>query len=166
MASGVNILKQRLEKLKADHPDETFAIAFPDDGASKRFKSHFDEYPQIVCKKVRNGDHRKVTIDSGDPTGCHVVIIDDLVQSGGTLIECMHGLFENGAAEVSAYVTHAIFPNESWRKFTEDHLSKKFSNFFITNSCPISEKLKDVQPFEVLSLTDDLMTHLLPDMDA
>lgn len=43
---------------------------------------------QIVCNKVREGDQRIVCIKEGDPRGRHVVIVDDLVQSGGTLIEC------------------------------------------------------------------------------
>lgn len=43
---------------------------------------------QVVCAKVREGDKRIVRIKEGNPAGCHVVIVDDLVQSGGTLIEC------------------------------------------------------------------------------
>lgn len=42
----------------------------------------------MVCAKVREGDKRIVRLKEGDPSGCHVVIVDDLVQSGGTLIEC------------------------------------------------------------------------------
>jgi hypothetical protein len=44
-------------------------------------------------------------------------MVDDLVQTGNTLLECARVLKEAGALEVSAYVTHAVFPNESWRKF-------------------------------------------------
>jgi len=43
---------------------------------------------QVVCIKVREGDQRFVKIKEGNPDGRHVVIVDDLVQSGGTLIEC------------------------------------------------------------------------------
>ena len=42
----------------------------------------------MVCAKVREGDKRIVRIKEGNPAGFHVVIVDDLVQSGGTLIEC------------------------------------------------------------------------------
>lgn len=37
--------------------------------------------------------------------------------TGGTLIECQRLLATQGAAHVSAYVTHGVFPNESWRRF-------------------------------------------------
>jgi phosphoribosylpyrophosphate synthetase len=43
---------------------------------------------QVICTKVRDGNKRIVQLKEGDPTGRHVVIVDDLVQSGGTLIEC------------------------------------------------------------------------------
>lgn len=42
----------------------------------------------MVCAKVREGDKRIVRLKEGNPAGFHVVIVDDLVQSGGTLIEC------------------------------------------------------------------------------
>lgn len=45
-------------------------------------------WEQVVCAKVREGDKRIVRLKEGNPAGCHVVIVDDLVQSGGTLIEC------------------------------------------------------------------------------
>ena len=43
---------------------------------------------QIICTKVRDGDKRIVRLKEGSPRGRHVVIVDDLVQSGGTLTEC------------------------------------------------------------------------------
>lgn len=47
----------------------------------------------MVCAKVREGDKRIVRLKEGNPAGCHVVIVDDLVQSGGTLIECQVFLY-------------------------------------------------------------------------
>ncbi len=52
---------------------------------------------QIICTKVRDGAKRLVQIKEGEPRGRHVVIVDDLVQSGGTLIECHNALLRNGA---------------------------------------------------------------------
>ena len=48
----------------------------------------FLEAVQVICTKVRDGDKRIVRLKEGSPKGRHVVIVDDLVQSGGTLIEC------------------------------------------------------------------------------
>jgi adenine/guanine phosphoribosyltransferase-like PRPP-binding protein len=49
---------------------------------------------QVVCVKVREGDERIVRIKEGNPAGYHVVIVDDLVQSGGTLVECQVCIFQ------------------------------------------------------------------------
>ena len=43
---------------------------------------------KVICTKVREGDKRIVRIREGEAAGRHIVIVDDLVQSGGTLIEC------------------------------------------------------------------------------
>jgi len=40
-----------LDKLRADHSQEKIVIAFPDDGASKRFGKMFKEYPNVICVK-------------------------------------------------------------------------------------------------------------------
>lgn len=37
--------------------------------------------------------------------------------AGGTLIQCKNALLEAGAAKVSAFVTHAVFPQESYKRF-------------------------------------------------
>nr|KJB75416.1 hypothetical protein B456_012G041300 [Gossypium raimondii] len=83
--TGIPLLKQRLHQLS---DADKIVVAFPDDGAWKRFHKLLDHFPTVICTKVREGDKRIVQIKEGNPTGCHVVIVDDLVQSGGTLIEC------------------------------------------------------------------------------
>eukprot|EP00727_Mastigamoeba_balamuthi_P008651 m51a1_g4408 putative protein (327) ;mRNA; r:431640-432996 len=136
------------------YPRDHVALAFPDEGARKRFGVHFAGWDLVVCAKVRDGDRRIITISEGDPRGKHVFIVDDLVKTGGTLIECKDALFAHGAAKVSAYVTHAVFPQESWRRFTEPaEGATRFDKFYITNSCArTSETLRGKDPFVVLSL--------------
>ncbi|XP_073286760.1 ribose-phosphate pyrophosphokinase 4 isoform X2 [Primulina huaijiensis] len=151
--SGIPLLLNRLQQL----PDsDNITVAFPDDGAWKRFHKQLQHFPMIVCAKVREGDQRIVLLKEGDPEGRHVVIVDDLVQSGGTLLECQKVLAKHGAAKVSAYVTHGIFPNKSWEKFKHDdgaHSSTGMTYFWITDSCPQTVKqVKNKAPFEVISL--------------
>jgi len=43
---------------------------------------------QVICTKVRDGDKRIVRLKEGEAKGRHVIIVDDLVQSGSTLLEC------------------------------------------------------------------------------
>nr|GEU40408.1 ribose-phosphate pyrophosphokinase 4 [Tanacetum cinerariifolium] len=159
--SGIPLLKSRLQQL----PDsDNISIAFPDDGAWKRFHKQLQHFPMIICAKVREGDQRIVRIKEGDPKGRHVVIVDDLVQSGGTLIECQKVLAEHGATKVSAYVTHGVFPKRSWERFAHDKGGSPDSGltyFWITDSCPLTVKeVKNKPPFEVLSLASSIAATL------
>ncbi|XP_071804363.1 uncharacterized protein [Asterias amurensis] len=145
-------------------PDEVkfhIAIAFPDEGAHKRFNGMFQEFPQITCIKVRNGDQRLVTIKEGEPKDYHVVIIDDLVQTGGTLKNCGRVLLEKGAVSVSAFVTHAVFPQDSWKSFTTEAADVKFNHFWITDSVPHASMIAKHAPFKLLSLCDVISEALL-----
>ncbi|KAK6134994.1 hypothetical protein DH2020_031278 [Rehmannia glutinosa] len=154
--SGIPLLKERLQQLPAL---DKIVVAFPDDGAWKRFHKLLDHFPMVICNKVREGDKRFVRIKEGDPAGCHVVIVDDLVQSGGTLIECQKVLAAHGAAKVSAYVTHGVFPKKSWERFLHknDDSEKAFTHFWITDSCPNTVKaIATKAPFEVLSLAGSI----------
>jgi ribose-phosphate pyrophosphokinase len=158
LKSAVWLLKMQLDRLKKDNPSEEIAIAFPDDGAHKRFKAKFEGYPMIVCAKVRDGDKRIVQIKEGEPAGRHCVIVDDLVQSGGTLLECIKPLKEQGATKASCYCTHGIFPNESYKKFIGNDQVHKF---WITDSIPTTvSAVAGQQPFEILSLAPLLAEYL------
>ena len=89
LETTIPLLKRALATREAEGKTPVDAIAFPDDGAAKRFGTMFDEFDQITCGKHREGDRRIITVMDGDPAGKHIIIIDDLVQSGGTLYESM-----------------------------------------------------------------------------
>eukprot|EP00475_Leptophrys_vorax_P041130 TRINITY_DN7744_c1_g1_i1.p2 TRINITY_DN7744_c1_g1~~TRINITY_DN7744_c1_g1_i1.p2 ORF type:complete len:368 (-),score=1.30 TRINITY_DN7744_c1_g1_i1:293-1264(-) len=159
--SGVPLLRQRLLQL----PDaDNVSIAFPDEGAWKRFHKQLQHYPTVICTKVRDGERRMVQLKEGDPTGRHVVIVDDLVQSGSTLIECQRLLARHGAAKVSAYVTHGVFPNQTWKRFNHDangDPSSGFAHFWLTDSCPNTAlAVSGRAPFEILSLSRSIQAAL------
>ena len=136
LTTAIPLLLQRLRK----HRDfEWLNIAFPDEGASKRFGDQFAElFPDpVICTKVRDGARRVVSIKEGEVDGRHVVIVDDLAQSGGTLIECAKQLRKQGARRVSAYVTHVVFPKGEEVRFVS---SKRRSNADDANSVADDER--------------------------
>lgn len=128
---------------------ENFTICYPDDGAYKRFAHRLRGTPHIRCDKMRDGEKRQVNIIEGNPTGKDVVIVDDLIMTGGTMIECKNALLQAGSKTVSIFAPHGVFPQESWRKF----IDAGFAHIWITDSCPRSaEIVRGQKSFEVLSL--------------
>jgi len=156
MESGISLLLSRID------PNTT--IVFPDDGAHKRFRTYFSEFKVIVCSKVREGEKRVVTIKDTYNISAqdksyldNMLIVDDLVQTGGTLEECRKALVSLGAKQVSCYVTHAVFPKMAYKKF----VGKEFHKFYITNTIPeISNKLENIAPFEVIHIEDEIIKSL------
>ncbi len=75
--------------------------------------------PYIAARKTRHGD-RSVQIELPKPEavlGRPVLLVDDLVSSGGTLAVCARALAAAGASSIDAIVTHALFPPETMDEF-------------------------------------------------
>lgn len=151
LQSAMPILRKKLKRLRA--AGHKVAVAWPDEGAMKRFGHDFPDYEQIVCEKRRVGNDRIITIKEGDPTGCYVVIVDDLIKTGKTTLRCREALIARGALKVSVFVTHGVFPRKSWQQFTPD----LFDKVWITDSCPVSAAaVAGIAPFEVESLANPI----------
>jgi len=159
LRSAVPLLRAELSRLSLPAP----AIAFPDDGARKRFSHMFDDYPAILCDKRRQDGERRVVIQEGEPEGKNIVLVDDLIQTGGTLIQAAQALLRAGAASVNAFATHGVFPEDSWRRFDPE----LFDHVWITDSCPeAAAAVRGQRPFEVLSLAPLIAESLESDRSA
>lgn len=137
-------------------------VAFPDDGSFKRFHKHTRNKPNIVMTKVRQGDKRIVKLKEGvDPTGKHVILVDDVGHTGGTLLESAQILRDKGAHAVSAFVTHGAFPDRAWQRLQDSPL---LDTVWMTESIP--EKCSEIAQhgatkFKVIPLD----AQILSDMD-
>jgi ribose-phosphate pyrophosphokinase len=138
-------------------------VAFPDDGAHKRFAAYFDDCDIAICAKVRDGDKRRVQLNDGDVKGKDVLIVDDLVRSGGTLIECAKVLKQCGALSIKIFVPHACFPKGEYVKFVDGENAALIDKFYITDSVTASvDKIRALNSpkFEIISLAKILLTLL------
>merc|ERR1712204_95306 len=80
---------------------------------------------------------RRLSVRRCAVAGRRVVIIDDLVQTGGTLAECALICKAKGCAAVSCFCTHSVFPNESWRRFCAGGKNEGlFERFYVSNTIP------------------------------
>lgn len=123
--SAIGLIQTRI----ADVLD--LSVAFPDDGAHKRFGRDFPDTPKIICSKVRDGDRRIVTVKEGEVEGRNILIVDDLIQSGGTIRESAEKFRNMGAKSVSAYATHGVFPGNS-----PEGLIQSLDRLYVTDSIP------------------------------
>jgi len=144
------------------------AIVFPDDGAEKRFKylfeKHLPDMEYVVCGKKRD-EHdpgkRKITIKDGNVKGKNVLLVDDLLQTGGTLLECAKAMKKEGAAEVNGFCTHAVLPGNAAERFISGDRAGVFNKIYVTNTFPkTTTKLPDGCVFEVLDITSQILKDL------
>jgi phosphoribosylpyrophosphate synthetase len=83
IASMQTTIPLLIERMRSTHIN---CIAFPDDGALKRFGfmlTHLG-FEIVICGKTHDGDKRVISIQDGRPYGKHVIVIDDLAQTGTT----------------------------------------------------------------------------------
>jgi len=114
-------------------------VAYPDEGAYKRFRYQLSKCPAVICEKRRGeGEQRLVTVKEGNPTGQRVVLIDDLVRSGGTLLGARQALLNAGAARVDAFITHSDFApgKQEWFLRQWGGEDGQLSTLYTTDSCP------------------------------
>jgi len=146
-------------------------IAFPDDGASKRYKRMFEDKKRtmIVCEKKRVGQKRIVTIkdppEIQDVSKKRVFIVDDMIQTGGTMIQCAEAIrTKYGDVQVHMFATHGVFPEtpiddgdsvivtqyknkygnkEKWPSWYRFLNSKSVHCVYVTNSIPKNKIIQE-----------------------
>ena len=84
----------------------------------------------------------------GDVEGMRCILIDDIVDSGGTLVNAANALLENGATEVMAYITHGVLSGGAVSKVTNSRLKQ----LVITDSIIPTEAVKAAKNIRVLSI--------------
>ncbi len=98
----------------------------------------------MVARKIRRGD-RSVEIAFTDPAsvaGRPVLLVDDIVSSGGTLIACAKALTAAGATAVDAVITHALFPHAMAATFRDAGIRSVRSTSSVphpTNAIPLDD---------------------------
>jgi ribose-phosphate pyrophosphokinase len=97
-----------------------------------------------IARKIRRGD-RAVEIGFAEPAsvaGRPVLLVDDIVSSGGTLIACAKALSAAGAKAIDAVITHALFPQEMAIEFADAGIRSIRSTSSVphpTNAIPLDD---------------------------
>ena len=125
-------------------------IASPDMGGSKRANAYAKILKSgvVICYKERKEanviGNMKVL---GDVEGKDVVIIDDMVDTAGTLTKAADLMLKNGATSVRAYCTHGILSGTAYERLDASSISE----LVITNTIPKSHNSNKVREISVAS---------------
>lgn len=130
------------------------AIAAPDMGGAKRANAYarYLQCPVIVCHKSRERANVVGSITAiGDVAGKNVVIVDDMIDTAGTLTKAANVLKEMGALSVRACATHAVFSGSAYERIAGSALEE----VIVTDTIPLSpDPEKDKSKITVLSVAD------------
>lgn len=136
-----------------------YILASTDAGRAKWVESLASEAgvdPAFLLKK-RLGDKRTKVVAPASPIqNKPVVIYDDMIRSGGSLIEAAKAYSDAGASSIYAISTHGIFSSKAISKLIKSSLFKKIMT---TNTVPGTEKIND-SFIEVRSISPIIIEYL------
>lgn len=131
-------------------------MASPDMGGTKRANAYakFLDAEVVVCYKQR----KKANVISdmfliGEVKGRDVIIVDDMVDTAGTLTKAADIMMENGANSVRAICTHAILSGNAYERIEKS----KLTELIVTDSIPPSQHSDKVKVVSV----DDLFANII-----
>ncbi len=131
-------------------------VASPDMGGSKRAYAYskFLESEVVICYKQR----QKANVIShmeliGDVTGRNVVLVDDMVDTAGTLTKAADLMMERGAKSVRAICTHALLSGNAYEKIEKSQLKE----LIVTDSIPPKQTHDKVKVLSCAELFADVM---------
>ena len=133
---------------------ENLAIAAPDMGGAKRANAYarYLECPVIICHKSREKANVVGSITAiGDVKGKNVIIVDDMIDTAGTLAKAANVLKDMGALSVRACATHPVLSGPAYDRIAESALEEVIVSDIIPLS---SDPAKDKSKITVLTMTD------------
>src|SRR5579863_5236620 len=140
-----------VEELRRSASKDMVVVA-PDAGRVKvaeRFSQHLHCDLAFVHKRRPRGTHNQVeALDVvGEVEGRHCVLIDDMIDTAGTICAAAELLAERGAADISAMATHGVLSDPATQRLEKSPLSR----VVVTNTLPISDD-KHIEKLQVLSV--------------
>jgi ribose-phosphate pyrophosphokinase len=135
---------------------ENLTIASPDMGGSKRAYSYSKalECDVVICYKQREKANVIAHMELiGEVTGKNVVLVDDMVDTAGTLTKAADLMMERGALSVRAITTHAILSGNAYERIEKSALLE----LIVTDSIPLKQTSPKIRVIESAKLFADVM---------
>jgi len=135
---------------------ENLTIASPDMGGSKRAYAYskFLNSDVVICYKQRKEANVIETMELiGEVAGRNIILIDDMIDTGGTLAKAADLMIEKGALSVRAICTHAILSGDAYEKIEKSQLSE----LIVTDSIPLKRQTDKIKVVTCADLFAEVM---------
>ncbi len=138
--------------IQARYGDQDLMVVSPDVGGVVRARAlakRLDNAPLAIVDKRRDrpGESEVMNI-IGEVKGRHCILIDDIVDSGGTLCNAAQALLDEGAASVAAYITHGVLSGGAVARVDGSALKE----LVITDSIRPTDAGKDSEKIRILTI--------------
>ena len=139
-----------LQYIKENMGDDIVVVS-PDAGGVERaraFAKRLGSSLAIIDKRRTGPNVAEVMHIIGDVEGRVVLIVDDMVDTAGTLTQAAKALAENGAKKICASCTHPVLSGPAIERISNSHIEE----MVVTNSIPLSEEGQKCDKITVLSV--------------
>ena len=140
-----------LDAIRARYGSQPLTIISPDAGGVERARAYakrLNATLAIIDKRREAANVSQVMNIIGQVEGRTCVIVDDIVDTAGTLTEAATALTEAGAAVVSAAITHPVLSGAAIKRIRESELTE----LVITDTVPLRQEAKDCEQIRVVSI--------------
>ena len=139
-----------IDDIKSRYPEKLVVVS-PDAGGVERARAYakrLNASLAIIDKRRSAPNEAKAMAIIGDVEDKIALIIDDMVDTAGTLTEAASVIMEKGAKEVHAYCTHPVLSGPAIDRINKSSLS----SLVVTDTIPLSEEAKQCDKIETLSI--------------
>jgi ribose-phosphate pyrophosphokinase len=140
-----------LDYMKKTHQGDETVIVSPDTGGVERaraFGKRLGANLAIIDKRREGPNESQVMNIIGNVGGRRVIILDDLIDTAGTIVHAAEALLNEGAKEISACCTHPVLSGPAIERIQGSVLKE----LIVTDTIPLHEKAKTCSKIKVLSV--------------
>lgn len=136
-----------------ENPQDSVIVVSPDAGGAERARAmakHFDCGLAIIDKRRDQPNESAVMHIIGDVKGKNVIMIDDIIDTAGSITKAAVALKENGALSVTAAISHPVLSGPAIERLSDSCLSE----LVVTDSIQLSENAKSCSKIRQLSVAE------------
>ena len=142
-----------LENHLGDRKGEDMVMVSPDAGGTERARAYAKRLGStlaVIDKRRSKPNESEVMHIIGDVSGKHCVLVDDMIDTAGTLTSGAKALVENGAKSVIAVATHAILSGPAVQRLGDSPIDE----IIVTDTIPLAPEAKSMGKIRVVSIAD------------